>query len=331
MPDLTLDDPIAAQQRPAGPASGLDSDSASCARTGQNFLAWAAIPSPMEDDTSNETGQPTTEENPSSAAPTQETLPDQNGDLNDPTRAPLPTAQSVPDELRFDDLIPKTPPTMYWPGLGRVSLAPPPGTTPDIYRTDLLERFNPITLLSQLTALRQNPPVPTNPTFHRPQTADPSLDDATPQPPRSGTRYAADVRNNAITNDAVIDRNTDFLLDVLAESVHAMGEGAGPLFGIRVHADFGARVKGYDLPGIGAKGVEQSFHLGEAVRYGAEGSIRTDIILRDVFGKPIAIYDLKTGNAKLTASRIGELREGARAPNVPVIELRFQAGTAVLR
>jgi hypothetical protein len=121
------------------------------------------------------------------------------------------------------------------------------------------------------------------------------------------------------------------LLDILTASVHAMGNGAGPLFGTRVHVDFARRLKGYDLPGIGSVGVEQSFSMGELAVYGVEGSIRTDIILRNAAGKPVAIYDLKTGSAKLTPSRIKELRDGAGAPNVPVIELRFQTGTAILR
>jgi hypothetical protein len=121
------------------------------------------------------------------------------------------------------------------------------------------------------------------------------------------------------------------LLAILAKSVQKMGEGFGTLFGTFVHLDFAARVKGHDLPGVGAKGVEQSFHLGEFVRFGVAGSIRTDIVLKDKFGNPVAIYDLKTGNARLTRSRLNELRAHVGVPDIPIIELRYREGTALLR
>jgi hypothetical protein len=110
------------------------------------------------------------------------------------------------------------------------------------------------------------------------------------------------------------------------------GTGFGALFGIRVHTDFANKVRALDLPGIGNDGVEQSFSMGSLVRYGAANIIRTDIFLRDRSGEPLAIYDLKTGNASLTPARVRELlkRVGREGMPVPVIQLNFSAGTAIV-
>lgn len=57
------------------------------------------------------------------------------------------------------------------------------------------------------------------------------------------------------------------------------------------------------MPGIGENGVEQSFSEKDVVKYGADGSIRTDVIMRDANGRVIAIWDVKTGSAELTDAR----------------------------
>jgi hypothetical protein len=327
MPELISDG-----STPAGQQTGSISSAMGSGRMAesspQDFSVWAAMPQ-LDDDA--EPTHPLVPE----GLNTQRGAPDQNAatdEITNESAAEAPPA-SPPDknQLRFDDLIPNPPPTLRWPGLGTVSLAPDPGTIPDIYRTDLLDRFHPFILLFGPASARRDAGAPSNPAFSQPPPPYQSPNDTAVDVWRPGVRYAADARNLAVTSDAVIDRNTEMLLDLLTASVHAMGEGVGPLFGTRVHVDFAARVKQMDLPGIGIDGVEQSFHLGEAMRYGAAGSIRTDVILRNAVGTPVAIYDLKTGNAKLTPSRIKELRDGARAPNVPIIELRFQTGTAILR
>jgi hypothetical protein len=156
--------------------------------------------------------------------------------------------------------------------------------------------------------------------------------DATPDRLRTGAKYAQ--INNAVTGNPVIDRTTDMLLAVLQQSIIAMGSGSGPLFGTRVHVDFGKRVEQLDLPGIGEDGVEQSFHLNFAdfVNYGMDGSIRTDVVLRDPknpSGAPIAVYDLKTGNAVLTPSRVAEIRRALKQGDLPIIMLHYRTGDAV--
>ena len=161
----------------------------------------------------------------------------------------------------------------------------------------------------------------------------PSMSDAYPEPLIPGAQYAQVViqQNGAVTGNARIDRTTERLLSVLADTIQSLGPGAGPIFGIRAHVEFGRRVEELNIPGIRDKGVEQSFSLGEAARYGLEGSVRTDVVLRDREGIPIAVYDLKIGNAKLTPSRVREIRDALGRPNIPVIELRYREESAILR
>jgi hypothetical protein len=161
----------------------------------------------------------------------------------------------------------------------------------------------------------------------------PSMSDAYPEPLIPGAQYAQVViqQNGAVTGNPRIDRTTERLLSVLADTVQSLGPGAGPIFGIRAHVEFGRRVEELNIPGIRDKGVEQSFSLGGAARYGLEGSVRTDVVLRDREGIPIAVYDLKTGNARLTPSRVREIRDALGWPNIPVIELRYWQESAILR
>jgi hypothetical protein len=138
------------------------------------------------------------------------------------------------------------------------------------------------------------------------------------------------------TGNPRIDRITELLLDVIAATDKKMGpispEMRPTVFGTYVHYEFGRRVKELDLPGIGQDGVEHSLSdLEEFVRYGLAGTVRTDVLLRGADGRPLAIYDLKTGNSQLTPKRIAQLRAAARAPDIPIIELRYSLRTAIRR
>jgi hypothetical protein len=141
---------------------------------------------------------------------------------------------------------------------------------------------------------------------------------------------------SAVTGDPRIDRTTEILLDTLVEAVKEMGvDPSAPmrsvLFGTLAHSHFARKVKALDLPGIGEDGIEQNWHKGDLWDYGISGAKRTDIYLKDPLGNPIAIYDLKTGNARLTPARIRELREAVGGKNIPVIELRWRDVMALQR
>jgi len=139
--------------------------------------------------------------------------------------------------------------------------------------------------------------------------------------------------SRALTGISTIDNATKALSELLAksmESVDFIPESTPRLYGTAVHGDFGARVKTEGIPGMKPNDVEQSFLGGIEEPYGKQGSIRTDVILRNDVGDPIAIYDVKTGDAALTAARVRELRSHAAVGlEVPIIELQVKRGATI--
>jgi hypothetical protein len=153
-------------------------------------------------------------------------------------------------------------------------------------------------------------------------------------PPATQAAYI----NRAVTPNDFINRTTDLLLWALEGTVLAMGPGSGARFGTAVHVEFAKRVRQLDLPGIGQVGVEQTFHPDvlynplERLVYGLEGSVRTDVTLKDPKHPnqtPIAIYDLKTGDAVLGPARAQELRDAVRNSTIPIIVLRYKTIEAI--
>lgn len=135
------------------------------------------------------------------------------------------------------------------------------------------------------------------------------------------------------TGEPAIDRTTENLLDIAAESLEKIGTGSGRYYGTAVHTAFARTVRDLDLPGIGRNGVEQSFSLGDTARYGLNGSIRTDVVKREGRSPTapiIAVWDLKTGDAELTSARIAEIREQLGIDeSVPIIEIHATRGISV--
>lgn len=126
-----------------------------------------------------------------------------------------------------------------------------------------------------------------------------------------------------------IDETSDALIDVLKDVVEKLGYLPGipaNVYGTFVHGLFAAEVYLKSLPGVGD--IERTFSLDDAdPSYGPAGSIRTDLTLRNIQGDIVAIYDVKTGNARMSPARANRLREktGA-APNTPVFELNVTRG-----
>lgn len=154
----------------------------------------------------------------------------------------------------------------------------------------------------------------------------------TPGSPKPGGRWSGGpgtgtrTINNAQTGISTIDSTTETLLRKLATVIDTLPKGSGPAYGIAVHTVFGAAVRFGNIPGIGIRDVETSWGGG----YGSPGSIRTDVILRNDVGDPIAIYDVKTGGAKVTDGRALELREAvAPGSRIPVIEIHHDRGISI--
>jgi RHS repeat-associated protein len=93
-------------------------------------------------------------------------------------------------------------------------------------------------------------------------------------------------------------------------------------YGTKVHTELERDIKNNLEKQLNVK-AEVSYHNGIEVKRGHPGSVRLDVVEGGIT-TPTAVYDLKTGQAGLSASRITEIRshlpEGYR--NIPVIELR---------
>ncbi|MCZ7627613.1 MAG: hypothetical protein M5U19_00210 [Microthrixaceae bacterium] len=99
-----------------------------------------------------------------------------------------------------------------------------------------------------------------------------------------------------------------------------VGPGRGAVHGTHVHSSFAD-----ELAALGRTDVfsEISYLNGRVVPYGTKGSVRLDAVVGSP-GAPSAIYDLKTGSAALTSSRIAQIRSHLPPgfQNIPVHELR---------
>jgi hypothetical protein len=84
----------------------------------------------------------------------------------------------------------------------------------------------------------------------------------------------------------------------------AVGPGSGAVHGTRVHSAFAT-----ELRALGRSDVfsEVSSLQGRVVPYGTRGSVRLDAVVGSP-GAPTAIFDLKTGAATLSSTRIAQIR-----------------------
>lgn len=135
--------------------------------------------------------------------------------------------------------------------------------------------------------------------------------------------------SDALTGISTIDDATKSLSNTLALTMQTMDfipEQTPQAYGTAVHVAFGALVRMQGIPGIAPRDVEHSF----GGDYGMRGSIRTDVVLRSESGDVIAIYDVKTGGARLTPARVRELRSKTGVgPNVPIIEMHVLRGAQI--
>ena len=130
---------------------------------------------------------------------------------------------------------------------------------------------------------------------------------------------------DAIARDPRINRASLTLLKALADAMDRVGpapELSPSQYGILVHSEFANLVRERGIEGIELIDIERSFGPLGPTHYGASGSVRPDLILRNPSGEIITIYDVKTGEKGLKQDRADRLRllTGA-GPNVPVFEL----------
>ena len=122
----------------------------------------------------------------------------------------------------------------------------------------------------------------------------------------------------ANTNQRINDTKAKF--QEAANQANKTVSGNGHVNGTKKHAAFKKIVDNFKNANYK---TEISFLNGEVVKYGTKGSSRLDAVLLDEKGNIIAVFDLKTGNAKLSTSQIDKIHanlpEGAK--DVPVIEI----------
>ena len=116
----------------------------------------------------------------------------------------------------------------------------------------------------------------------------------------------------------VVVHNCDAVREAVRRADASVAPGRGPTHGTRVHAALEAEIKALNRPDLLAK---ISFKDGVVVPRGTPGSIRLDVVEVSSSGKVITVWDLKTGGAKLSIKRIGEIQQ--HLPNqAPVHEIR---------
>ncbi|HZP68918.1 MAG TPA: hypothetical protein VFB29_03150 [Pseudolabrys sp.] len=178
---------------------------------------------------------------------------------------------------------------------------------------------------TELSAMRRKPPMPGLP-LHLPHFSPGVGGNAL-------SREPVTIINNAQTGLSTVDESTEKLRTILEKVVNGRPQSFGPEYGRAIHYDFANAVRSENLRGVGREGVEQTFGSDpdqRDVRYGTKGSIRTDVTLRNDSGDVIAIYDVKTGDARLGPRRVQELRNKTGAsPGIPIIEMHIQRGLSL--
>ena len=156
------------------------------------------------------------------------------------------------------------------------------------------------------------------------------MSDASPDPIRPGARYATliEIKPEALVGDPRIVSTTVKLTAILGHVMDIVEPGSDALtpqtYGRLVHEGFADTVRILGLPGIGYDDVETTFG---GPYYGAKGSIRTDVVLRDEAGKVIAIYDVKMGMADMSPARAAQLRIKVGVDNsVPIFQMHIIQG-----
>lgn len=117
-------------------------------------------------------------------------------------------------------------------------------------------------------------------------------------------------RSSAASTDKV-------LTDVATKAADTVGPGKGGVHGTLVHSEFEQGVKALGRSDLS---TEVSYKGGQVVPRGTPGSVRTDVV-QGTPANPTAVYDLKTGSAKLTPARTQQIQQQL-PKKVPVKEIK---------
>ena len=113
-------------------------------------------------------------------------------------------------------------------------------------------------------------------------------------------------------------QTTEQLTEAAGRAVGTVGPGRGSVYGTLVHSAFSDEVIGLGNANLSS---EISYLNGAIVPYGTRGSIRLDVV-EGSLSAPTSVYDLKTGSATLTRSRIQQIQSrlpgGSGVPVLPI-------------
>jgi hypothetical protein len=115
--------------------------------------------------------------------------------------------------------------------------------------------------------------------------------------------------------------STQEILQSIADDVNQTISGKGPVVGTKKHSLFKQKVDALGDPNLA---TEKTFLNGKEVSYGTKGGVRVDVIEYNADGT-VTVYDLKTGSATLTQSRITQIQiavNPANSSSVTVIQIK---------
>ena len=121
-------------------------------------------------------------------------------------------------------------------------------------------------------------------------------------------------------NQLLSQRSTAQILQRLANEADAAVPGTGPVAGTLKHSAFKSLV---DDLGRNDLHTEVTYLNGRVVTYGTRGAVRLDVV-EGQLSMPTAVYDLKTGSASLSASRIRQIQGHLPSASIPIHEIRPQ-------
>ena len=129
--------------------------------------------------------------------------------------------------------------------------------------------------------------------------------------------------NGAVaTGDFDIDLTTRLLNKLAHESISEAGSGYGPIYGTKVHVIFANKIRALNRDDLK---VEVSYFGGELADYGTNGSVRTDVVFGYNLEAPKAVYDLKTGGARLSQRQFKNYQDQfTNSPRIFGIYVRYK-------
>ena len=125
---------------------------------------------------------------------------------------------------------------------------------------------------------------------------------------------------NSLANNSPIKDAASKLTNVAHRALTTLGDGKGSVYGTKAHGLFSSMAEGMKVGKYQIK-TEVSYLNGQIVKHGTKGSARIDAGLYNSKGQLVAVFDLKTGGASLTAKQVAHIQKQTRT-NVEVIEIR---------